>query len=230
MSVFKLTLKRVLKSPIRMGILIASPILFVLFFAFTVDESISIGITDNDQSYFSEALIDSLEHNIKVVRFDEDHIVSAISEFQAQYILQIPEGFQELLLSGENIELSSYYAVDALIHKSMSDMVDTRVAQLKVIGQASQGDLNDAKKIHQDYLSKGFSVENIEEKGVGDFRFQLSIGFLIQFILYMSIVTTGILLDDKADGTYYRTFFAPISMRNYLFQQVSAFFLLESYR
>lgn len=226
MNVFKLTLKRILKSPIRMSILIVSPILFVMFFAFTVDESISIGISDNDQSYFSDALIESLEENIKVVKFDEAHIVSAISEFQAQYILKIPEGFQDKLLAGENVELNSYYAVDALIHESMSDMIDARVAQLKVIGEASQGNLSLAKKIHQDYQGKVFKVENVEENTGGDFRFQLSIGFLIQFIIYMSIVTTGILLDDKVDGTYYRTFFAPISMRNYLIQQVSAFILI----
>jgi ABC-2 type transport system permease protein len=54
----------------------------------------------------------------------------------------------------------------------------------------------------------------------------MAMGFLVQFMLYMSVLTTGIIAEDKQSRTINRIFSAPVSMKRYMTENLLSFILI----
>lgn len=50
--------------------------------------------------------------------------------------------------------------------------------------------------------------------------------FMIQFLLYMSMVTAGIILEDKSNGVFFRVFYAPVTLKRYIAENLLAFVIV----
>jgi len=50
-----------------------------------------------------------------------------------------------------------------------------------------------------------------------------AMGFLVQFMLYRSVITAGLVLEDKNSGIFYRVFYAPVTLKRYIAENLAAF-------
>lgn len=224
MKIFRLTLKRLFSSPIRVAVMFIAPILFIMMFVLTLDVNFSVGIVDDDMSYLSKAIATELSERYNITMINEESVTSRIAEYTDGYILHIPEGF-EASLNGEadDIKLIGYYQDPSRKVTAIEEDVNGIVVRMRTIVKGVNGELNRAYALYDTYREKKFDI--IDKEGASGIigRFISSMGFLIQFLLYMAIATTGLLIEDKEKGTYFRNFYAPITMRRYLFESLLAF-------
>lgn len=224
MNIFKLTLRRLFSNPVRVGVMFIAPILFITMFVLSLDVKFSVGIVDDDMSYFSKAIAVELSERYNITMINKASITSRVAEYGDGYVIHIPEGFEDLLNGPAGmIELLGYYQTPTSKVAAVEEDINGIIARMRSITQGVEGDMESAYSIYDAYREKKFDIIDSEGASGVQERFVSAMGFLIQFLLYMSIATTGIMSEDKQHGTYYRNFYAPIKMRRYLFESLLAF-------
>lgn len=80
-----------------------------------VNEDVSVAIVDRDKSKLSEGLSEFLDENMKVKQITEteEGMEHALFERIAEYIVIIPEGYEEDFMSGKNVCIESKKVPDA---------------------------------------------------------------------------------------------------------------------
>lgn len=224
MIVFRLTLKRLFGSKVRLGLMFIGPLLFISMFVLSMNSQFSIGIVDEDASYMSKALSKELAQRYKVSMINEENIASRIAEYQDQYIIKIPVGFEASLNQPlESVVVKGYYQTLSTKNAVVEEDINGIVMRMHTIIRSVDGSSTKAYEIYEAYKAQKFDIiDSVGASGVTE-RFVSSMGFLIQFLLYMAIATTGLLIEDRHSGTYFRNFYAPIKLRRYLFESLLAF-------
>lgn len=225
MTIFKMTMKRLFSSKMRVGVMFIGPLLFIVLFVMNISENFKVGIVDEDGTYFSSALFEELGERYVVKDVADEEITLRIAEYQDHYIIRVPEGFEASVIGGDlsDLELESYYNKMTSKTIALEQEINGIIARMVSIGQGAQGDMEKSQSIYAGYRAKSFDIMDTEGAVQVKYKILSAIGFLMQFMLYMSIGTTGIILEDKQSGTYYRTFYAPLTTKRYLFENLLAF-------
>lgn len=224
MNIFRLTMKRIFTNKIRLGIMFIGPILFISAFVLTINNNYIIGVVDHSNSFYSQELIDTIKDKYDIRYIDETEITVVITDYEVNYVLEIPESFEEDMLNS-NVALHSYYnEYNTLIYTLESTINDFLERNNLIISITNNYD--ESVHLYNNYINRKFSIIDKISSNSWTMKFLLGIGFLIQFLLYTSVATTGIILEDKIDGTYYRNFYAPVKLKRYLFENLLAFIII----
>ena len=226
MIIFSTALKRIFKSKARFILIMLAPFLFIGVFSFQTHRAATIGIVDNDNSTVSRGIYDLLNTSdgIKLMKISEDDIYDLAASYVIDYAVILDPGFEKNMFEGKEAKIREYYVEDKqklyFIKNSLNLQLDNYSMLLKASGydkakfEAALTKYNDSKikiQSNMDRLNK-----------IGQSR--ASLGFLVQFMLYMAVLTTGLILEDKANGTYFRTFYGPMSIKRYMGENLLAFF------
>lgn len=228
MILFKYAMKRLLQSKIKMLILLALPILFVLMFLTGSNPSLSVAVVDKDNSALSQRLIDEIGGitNVRVSVMDDADLDDKIVSFQENYAIIIEKGFEHNIRAGEEPAVNEFYILENEKIFYARALIDRYIANMKTLAAGTAYDDAGFDAALAAYEESTLTVSN--ESAPHDQTLQISsaLGFLVQFMLYMSLITAGIILNDKSTGVYYRVFYAPVSLRRYLSENLLAFMLI----
>lgn len=228
MTIFKHTLKRLFTSKVKMAVLLLMPILFSLMFVMIGKTAVTIAVVDRDNSILSHKLVSSLSAvgNVKVTMTADGELDDRIISFQADYALIIPEGFGRAIVNGGSPKVGEFYLIEKEKLFYVRAFVNSYVADMKALAAGAN---HDGEKFAAAFAAYGDGALTVLNASTAQDKIPQSrgaLGFLVQAMLYMSVITAGIILEDRSSGVYYRTFFAPVSLRRYFAENLLAFLIV----
>lgn len=226
MTIFSTALKRIFKSKVRFFLLMICPFVFIGIFALQTYNAARIGIVDNDNTVASKGIYNLLNEidGIKLIEMDEDEIYDATASCEIDYSIIIDSGFEKTLLEGEDPKLREYYVEDKQKLYFVKSSVSNEIDNYKLLAKAANYENSKFESVLKNYSTSKLTVySDVQERNKIDVTND-SMGFLVQFMLYMAVITTGIILEDKSNGTYYRIFCGPTSLKRYMFENLLAFY------
>jgi len=229
MIIFNQAINRILKNKLKLIILLLMPVLFILMFAMQQQlTTFTIGVVDKDNSTISKNLIKDFKgmNKVRVLILQENKVYDKAVSYGTDYSIIINADFEEKIMIGGNAEIEEFYLnpKEKLFYVRM--YVDNYISNMKMIAKGT--DYNKVKfgtalKIFQE--SK-LTLENKTDNTKNKDQSRFALAFLVQFMLYMSVITGGLILEDKASGVFYRVFYAPVSIKKYLFENLAAFLII----
>ncbi len=226
MIIFSTTLKRLFKSKIRFVLMIILPLIFISIFTTQNHTAATIGIVDHDQSAVSKGIFQLLKNTegIKLLEISEDQIYDLTASYVVDYSIIIDSDFENKILEGKNPKIMEYYVEDRQKLYFVKNSVNTEIENYKLIANALNYDKvkfeNSLDKYRESKLTINTNLD-ILNKIV---KSRAAFGFLVQFMLYMAVITTGLILEDKSNGTFYRVFYGHVSIKRYMTENLAAFF------
>lgn len=227
MTVFIYNIKRILKRKINIIFMIVAPVLFILLsMASSMGGSpLSVGIVDNDNTKLTNTLLNNLNGKCKIIKIKEDEIKSNIISSKIDYALVIDRDFTMRIINGEDSKLRSYSIKETDAALPVRMYIDSFINATKNIGIASGG--NEEKfYTGMDYYQNGNFASEYKAFDFKSFDKQItltSLGFLVMCILYLSSLSSSMILEDKKSNTYYRTLVTPIKIKSYMLQNILSF-------
>ncbi|MFZ5986156.1 MAG: ABC transporter permease [Bacillota bacterium] len=223
MIIFRESIKRILKNKVKFSVLLLAPFIFIGMFAMMDAFYLSVGVVDKDNSLISKRLTENLDNAYKIVKLNEDQILDSTVSYNVSYTVIIEKGFGEKLIAGEKPKLKEFYMTENPKIHSARILINNFIDNIKMLAAGTDYNKEKFKEAFQNF-SEGKLVTRIESKEESEYyKTGTALGFLIQFMLYMSIITAGLILEDRAKGIFYRTFYAPVSLKRYLLENMAAF-------
>lgn len=225
MTIYKQALKRILFHKLRLLVLLLMPLLFIALFALQDERTLTIGIVDHDQSYLSIQLTKYIENMDKVVitQLAEKEVYDKTVSYQTDYTLIITEGFEKAIISGKDPQVSEFYLHEKEKLYYVKNLVESFIFNMHLLANGAHFQSDRFFQLVDEYeQAQGIAVYKEEGAHKID-QTRQAMGFLVQFLLYMSVVTASLILEDKNNGVFYRTFYAPISLKRYMMENLLAF-------
>ncbi|MEJ6952408.1 ABC transporter permease [Natronospora cellulosivora (SeqCode)] len=226
MEIFKHSIKRILGNKMKVAILLFAPLLFILMFSFFTESFLKVGIVDYDQTVVSEHFINELSSQFIVEMVREEEILDRTISYTLDYSLIIEEGFTEELIRENSAVIKEYYLLESEKIALAQVIINNILNNYQGIAMAANQDSYNFYRIFDQYTQDILSINLISLDQSEKDRTRIALGFLVQFMLYMSIITCGVILEDKENGTFYRTFFAPVSIKRYYLENLLAFMVI----
>ena len=226
--IFKQSIKRIFKNKIRLLLLLIMPILFIAMFALQDERAITIGIVDKDNSTLSSGLSKSLQsiHKVKVLDITEESVYDRAVSYQTEYTLIIEKGFEDSLIKGEDPVVKEFYLNEKEKLFYARGAAYNYIYNMKIIASGVNYNREIFFKELENYNNSKLTLKNLEAVSSTTPRTRFAMGFLVQFMLYMSIATTGLLLEDKNSGVFYRTLNGPVTLKRYITENIFAFLIV----
>ncbi|MDF2700545.1 MAG: transporter permease [Haloplasmataceae bacterium] len=228
MRIFRLSLKRIIGNKIRLSMLLIIPLLFVLMFLFGSFNTVTVGVVDHDQSKLSKIVIKELQknpfYNVKIV--DKDEMITDVIGYQLDYVIEINDGFEEQIISNELVLVKDYYIFENENVMNVKMYIESYLNNLVQI--SSNTDSNEILfyQLLNDFEYSNLKINNQNDQSGLIEQASYSIGFTVYFLIYISIITCGLILEDRKNGTLFRIFNSPISLKKYLAENLLSYVII----
>ncbi len=224
-TIFKNILKTMFR---RKGLLISAfvfPFLSIVMMYGTLinnkEYKANIGFVDNDNSVFSEYILEHLKSNEKYQLFvdiSQDDIDSYIVNKKLEAVLIINQDFGKTLIDENKYDSELVYGVDSEAVSWLKYDIGSIVNNLSVVAKASGGNIDKIKDIIN---SSNDSSYNIKKIMLSDNYFSNKIilyssGFLTIFILSFSIIFAEKINDDRRSGMINRIELSNTNFKSYI--------------
>lgn len=216
-SIFHNNLRRTLKSGVRLAILLVLPLLFMnLFIPASYEVPIKVAFTAQEETALTALLRDKLASQFQLVELTETDILPALLDDRVEYALLAREGFTANLLNGTVVSLEAYNLEGPNTSIVVQAYVNSLINAIVPIAAAAGGDEEVFARGVTAFADSGAGVELVRAGVATKDRTIGVLGFLVQFMLYMSVVTTGLILDERSNRSFYRIFSAPVTTGQYM--------------
>ncbi|MRH45068.1 ABC transporter permease subunit [Aquibacillus halophilus] len=238
-------LKKVFKNPHSYILMFGMPLLFTLIFGglLTNGEEVkpSIIVVDNDESRLSQAFIDDVKNknfmSVSIASFE--HADTEFNDSNISGYVQIDRGFEEKMLKGESPVILFKHSPSFNGTIMVNQILTNSVKRVKIGATASMaysaitGD--NKENIHEDILSELVATSNgieitlitkSEELVTMNNMSARSAGFTIMFVMMATLISTGVILEAKQTGVWYRLMSTPIAKLELILGYLLAFFLI----
>ncbi|MEN8907326.1 MAG: ABC transporter permease [Clostridiales bacterium] len=227
MIIFKYAMFRIFKNKIKIAILLFAPIIFIIVFATDNAEVMKLGIVDNDKTILSKTLVENLQSTeAEIIHIEEDEVIDKSVSHVVKYALVIDDGFEYNITKGNGAKIKEFYATENEKLYIIRSQVDNFIYNMKSLAHNSNYNKENFDKLLELQKSSKLGYVNNNKDIQEKLKAEASLSILIFFMLYMSVITAGIILEDKVKGTFTRIFYSSMSLKNYIFQNLIAFFLI----
>lgn len=223
MIVFINSLKRLLKSRVQVAVLLILPFIPIIPIALDPSGSMStfnIGIVNNDTGKLTDILTKTLQANFNVTEINEKDIENELNSSKIDYAIVIPKGFTDDIINLKDIKLKGYEKKGKDCALFIGGSVDSFLYPVKNIARASGGDSSlfykNIEKVPVININKSAKKNNA-----------VTWGMIIQFVMFSSIFTSTLILEDKENKTFFRSLNAPLSLKSYMLQTILSFIVLS---
>lgn len=238
-------IKRIFQKPQSYLLLFGMPLLFTFIFGglFSGDGENKpvVSVVDKDNTGFSQALVNEVKTTSAVnISMEDDKAAS--EKFDKQEIagyIRLDEGFEEELLKQKVPEVvfvsSPSFEGSALVQKIINDSI----TKLRISAAAStfyhditgENPAVIQEKISKELANVPATVKIVTVKKNNELETMnnltaRSAGFTIMFVMIAMLSSTGVLLEARQTGVWYRMMSTPASKPELLSGYVLAFFLI----
>jgi len=228
MTIFRQVFKRIFQNKTRLLVLLIMPLLFIMMFAMQDERSLTIGLVDKDNSMLSEKLTSQLTimDKVKVIPLQEQAVYDKTVSYQLDYTIIIEAGFEQELISGGSPEVQEFYLNEKEKLFYARNIVNNFIYSMKNLAAGVEFEKVEFEKAFIEFEKGKLAVSNQAADNNKILQTKAAMGFLVQFMLYMSVITAGLILEDKHSRVFYRVFYAPVTLKRYIMENLSAFLLV----
>ena len=226
MIVFLNYIKRIFKSKAQLVVMLILPLLPVIPLAMgapTVEQSVIVGIADEDHTVLTSAFIDAMKSNCKVLDVNKDTIENGLLNSTIHYAIVIEKGYSERMIKSGDSLIMGYTKSDMDFTPLIRSYADSFINPVKSIAAASAGS---SEKFYSGlkYFTEGTLKVDNEMVSMPDTSKAKAVwGMMIQFMMFSSIFSATLLITDKENKTFFRTLSTSIRLKSYMFQSVLSF-------
>ncbi len=239
-------LKRIFQKPQSFLLMFGMPLLFTFIFGGLFsnegeEEKPTIAVVDLDQSSVSEAFIQEIKSK-EIMAISLENHKEASDNFSEQKItgyIQINEGFEDEVLQMKAPEImfitSPSFEGAAIIEQVINDSIVNLLITAKASNtyhNVTGDDLKGVQEKVSNELAKtpaGIEMVSIakgkELEMMNDMTAR-SAGFTIMFVMMTMLVSTGVILEARQTGVWYRMMSTPTAKSELLIGYLFAFFVI----
>jgi len=225
-NTFKLLMKK--KSFITMGIIAPAFIILFFTFAFGKEYNYKVGIIDNDKSYISNEIINTINNieNIDIINVSNDDYKILLATEQIQVAVIINKNFSENILNLKTDEITIKAISNGELKSILSSIIKSKSYELSLIAQNSDKDINKFKEINKSYKDNLLTVNYNEIK---DSRASIdnSLGLVIMMIFITGSTIASFIIDDEENNTKCRILVSKVKPYKYYMSLLIVFYLLS---
>lgn len=222
MVIYKNNMKRMFRSKAKLIVVFLIPVFFALLFMTDNNGTkVSMVILDYDKTSFTEGLIKALETKNRIIMTDETLVKDLLIDGQVDYVITFDQGFTKGLLDGDDVKINELYFIEGGKIQPTRGYIQSTIQIAKNIVENTDSDAAFYAALESNLNS--FIVKNVfvEEKSTEE---SISgIGFMVQFIIYMSVITAAFLLIDKEKNTLLRIITSSVSKKRYMVESLLSF-------
>ncbi|MDP4094170.1 MAG: ABC transporter permease [Bacillota bacterium] len=228
MTVLSNNLKRILKNKLQLLVIIILPSIFLTFIALYMSpESTTnnVSIIDMDKTEYTQMLTRVLGDKAKLIAIDKDQIREKLDGLNTDYVLVIDQGFTQRLIEAGDVKINGYYLAGSVKSAAIREFVESFINSSKSIALSANGNSDKFYEGMKIYTASGQKMNFKIITGKNRNSSYITLGMLLMFMLFSSVVYTAQILNDKESRTFYRTITAPVSLKSYMLQNVLVFVL-----
>ncbi|TGB01011.1 ABC transporter permease [Halobacillus salinus] len=237
--------KRMFKKPQSYVVMFGMPLLFTFIFGAMFSgggerAKPQIAVVDQDQSVVSEALLEKLEGSelMNVVGMSLEEADQSLADQNLSGYVVMGDSFEESVLAGmPDVSFSYLPAFEGA--SVLSNWINNRLVEVAIHAEAASeyAALTDASFADSFVKMAGSSdggertvqtvnVTTDEEIQAMDNVTARSAGFAIMFVMIAMLSSTGVMLEAKQNGVWYRLLSTPASKMEIVLGYLLAFFLI----
>ena len=214
--IFVNNLRRISKSGVRILILVVIPILFMnVFVPKNWEVPLKVAIIDQDNTPFTLLLRQRLGNNFQLVDLNRDDVQLALINKRVDYAVRVQAGFTEQFLQSGDALVEGFgisgLNVSPLVTNNINSFLNAAASIAQSTGEREAFNLSMAT-----FAAEGLGIEHAVLADKNRDRTSVVLGFLVQFMIYASVMTTGLILEERSNRALYRIFSAPISIKEYM--------------
>jgi len=223
-------LRRIFKNKFQGLVIIILPTVLLLLVCssiFATKPILRIGIMDLDKTEYTIMLTNRLALQTNSQEVTPDQIQSELLNSKVDYVVVMEKGFTARLLKGEDVAAKGYYLKDSIQSLPVQQYVDSYFSSAKRIAQASGGD---ERRFYEGLKMSNDADLQLEYQvltGIDRQKAYPILGEFLEIILMTSVIFSTLILTDKENKTFYRTLTAPVSLRNYMLQNILSFLIVS---
>lgn len=225
-NTFKLLMKK--KSFIIMGII--APAFIILFFTFSFGKEYTykVGIIDNDKSYISNEIINTINNieNIDIVNVSNDDYKILLATEQIQVAVIINKNFSGNILNLITDEITIKAISNGELKSILSSIIKSKTDELSLIAQSSNKDMNKFREINESYKDNLLTVNYNEIKDNRE-SIDNSLGLVIMMIFITGSTIASFIIEDEENNTKCRILVSKVKPHIYYSSLLIVFYLLS---
>lgn len=194
---------------------------FVMFAYSSMDSTVKVGLNNKAvNSVIADDFVKALmgQDKFKIQEVKEAEIKDLVAEGKVDCVITIPDNFDESVYKASisKIQITAIKGQEATAW--VQSYVNYYIKSLMSLGKASGGDKATFNKLYEGFKVQTLAVhENVVKDQSSDkSKTVQSVGFLIMFMLQGAVTTSGLILKEKKEKTYFRIFSSPVSSRIYI--------------
>jgi len=190
----------------------------------TNEETITVGVVDQDHQQVAEKTIDYMRHldSFKLKKVSEVDVKQQLAGGDIDVAITFENGYSKSVLEGRPahvvVQSIKGESVTAFVKQYLYSYID----QMAKLGRAAGGEQLQFAKLLSSYEKSDFPVkadrENNSKKSFA--TIYTAIGFLLMSMLLSAANLSEIIMKEKADWTYYRLLSTPVSAKDYMLSNV----------
>jgi sagI len=236
MKIAMIMLSRIFRKKSTLFSLLILPIVatfLAVLFNISSEQQANIGIIDNNQTFISKKIKETLKdnnnfnvsENIKIEDADE-----LLKDKTYEAIVIISEDFSEHIINGKSKSLELRYISNSEIIPWLESQLKYDIANLLTIGQVSNGDSSVFQKIlnSRDSLDYEVKIKNVQDLSVSKAVSSQGLGFLIVTMLTFSGFLTITIISEKEKKIFDRILITKSSVVKYIVSYLVVGFITYS--
>ena len=218
------TLKITFRKRFNIFVYLILPVLVVLFVMkmySTGSATLNIGICNKDvNGSLATDFIQTIKDQdlYKVILVEEKDINSYVADGKVDCVVTIPKDFDESIYNNTigKLDISAIKGIEAT--GFIQNYIDSYLNNLLQFSKAANGNKEGFDKLYAGFKNSELKINTslVKDKSKEKQAVVQSIGFLIMFMLQASSTTSGLILKEKKERTYYRIFSTPVSSKIYI--------------
>ena len=202
-------------------------VIFVMSAYSSMDSKLRVGLSfENANGVIAKDFIAALKEQdkFKIQEVKKEEINNLVAEGKVDCVITVPSNFDESVYKAQisKILITAIKGQEATAW--VQNYVNYYVKSLTMLGKASGGDKATFNKLYEGFKVNTLTVHKnvVKDESLDKLKTVQSIGFLIMLMLQGATTTSGLILKEKKEKTYYRIFTTPVSSRIYIGANVLA--------
>lgn len=196
-------------------------VIFVMTAYSSMDSKLRVGINNENKSgVIAKEFVSALksQDKFKIQEVNVDEINNLVADGKVDCVITLPAGFDDSVYKSEisKVQITSIKGQEATAF--VQNYVNYYVKSLAMIGRASGGDKGTFNKLYDGFKVQTLTVHKnvVKDESLDKLKTVQSIGFLIMLMLQGATTTSGLILKEKKEKTYYRIFTSPVNTKIYI--------------
>lgn len=219
-NTLKITFRKKGNFAIYLLLPIFAVLLSILIYSNVEQQSVSIGIVDNDASRLSKDFAVELAGSggYKTVEVAEEEAIGLLVGQKLEAVIIVPKGYEEGIYTNAPINMELVFLKGTGTAAWLEQYIDLHTQNLVALSVSADGNreaFDEMYKLYKDNTPKVGEVrlqDRMTEKSVT----KTSMGFILMLLMFGASLTSHFMLNEKRDRTYYRICSSPVSSREYI--------------